>query len=174
MHEFPPPLRLAIPLEAPERQAWEQQFNDWPVMRQFGMTADLSRPDLVRVWVPEVLPYHRGGVGDASKGGGSAINGAILAAMFDCALGVAGVLQLPGERAGTVDVSIKLFNAVRGAPTAWGWAVHTSSAFVTVEAVITDREGTPCARASGYVCAARSGSARAEARERSLAWLASA
>ncbi len=46
--------------------------------------------------------------------GTDAVNGAVLAGFFDCAPRVAGRLQFPDQRAGTVELSIKFIRPTRG------------------------------------------------------------
>lgn len=150
---------LPIPLQAEDRRLWQQNFNGWPAVQHFGMRLDLSHPVTARLMLDELHPYHLGGAGDASKGGGQAVNGAIIAAMFDGALGVAGVLQQLGRRAGTVDLSIKMFRPVTGPASAFGWAVRRTGSLVFVEAVLLDDHGARCAQASGIVCASDSAGA---------------
>jgi acyl-coenzyme A thioesterase PaaI-like protein len=144
---------LPMPLTAEGRLEWQEQFNAWPVMERFALQLDLSHATLARFTLEALEPFHLGGVGDASKGGGHAVNGAILAGMFDGALGVAGVVQLPGRRAATVDLSIKMFRAVTGPANAFSWAIRKTSSIVFVEAVMLDQQGARCAHASGIVCA---------------------
>ena len=150
------PGGLPIPLAGIERLAWQERFNEWPVMKHLGFRLDMSHPVAVRFVLDELQPFHFGGVGDAAKGAGPAVNGALIAAMFDGTLGVAGVVQLPGRRAGTVDLSIKMFRAVTGPVSGFGWAVKRNSSVVFVEAVLVDHTGMRCAQASGIVCAADS------------------
>ena len=147
---------LPIPLPLEDRTRWQTQFNSWPALQRFGMTLDLSHTDAARLVLAGVDPFHLGGVGDASNGGGKSVNGGIIAGMFDGALGVAGALQVLGRRAATVDLSIKMFRAVKGPASAFGWAVRRTGALVFVEAVVLDHTGMRCAQASGIVCAANS------------------
>ena len=86
---------MTIPMEPEQRSQWAAKFNRFAAMRHFGATLDLSDDQLVRVVLPKVEEHHRGGLGT------SAVNGAVIAGMFDCALGVAGVMQFPGQRTGT-------------------------------------------------------------------------
>ncbi|HRP87858.1 MAG TPA: hotdog domain-containing protein, partial [Gammaproteobacteria bacterium] len=97
-----------IPLDADARCAWAEQFNAMPAMSATGAALDLEDPALVRVHLSEVGPHHRGGMGS------SAVNGAVIAGLFDAALGVAGVLQFAGRRAGTVELSVKFMRPTRG------------------------------------------------------------
>lgn len=152
---------LAIPLHERDRELWQDNFNAWPAVERFGMRLDLSHRFAARLVLDELHPFHLGGAGDASKGGGSSVNGAIIAGMFDGALGVAGVLQMLARRAGTVDLSIKMFRPVTGPASAFGWAVRRSGSVVFVEAVLLDHRGARCAHASGIVCASDTAGAAA-------------
>jgi acyl-coenzyme A thioesterase PaaI-like protein len=160
---------LAIPLELHQRLAWQENFNAWPAVRHFGMSLDLAHPVAVRFGLRELKPFHFGGVGDAANGGGAAVNGAIIAGLFDAALGVAGALQLPGRCAATVDISIKMFRPVMGEASAWGWAIKRTSSLVFVEAVVLDEDKRRCAQASGIVGAADAGKRAAPAPAPALA-----
>lgn len=97
-----------IPMDAAARLEWANQFNAMPAMGATGATLDLEDPAVVRVHLSEVRPHHQGGMGSA------AVNGAVIAGLFDAALGVAGVIQFPGRRAGTVELSVKFMRPTRG------------------------------------------------------------
>lgn len=145
---------VPIPLDPDDRRAWQERFNAWPAMLHSAVRIDLSHQLAVRVILDEMKPFHLGGAGDASRGGGTAVNGGVVAGIFDCALGVAGVIQFPGRRAATVDLSIKLLRPVNSPASAFGWTVRRASSMAFVEAILIDSRGTRCAQASGIVCAA--------------------
>lgn len=75
-----------VPLDEAQRRAWQERFNQVPAMLDFALRIDLADSHVVRVELAELEDRHRRG------------DGAVLAAMFDCALGVAGGLQFPGRR----------------------------------------------------------------------------
>ncbi|NNF68099.1 MAG: PaaI family thioesterase [Gammaproteobacteria bacterium] len=137
-----------IPLPADGRQNFADGFNRLPAMRHFGATLLLEDEQLVQVRLPDVADHHRGGLGT------SAVNGAVIAGMFDCALGVAGVVQFPDKRTGTVELSIKLLRPVLG-PTLDFYAVAIK---VSKSIAFTESElfcgGRVCAIASGIVAVA--------------------
>lgn len=145
---------MAIPLDHDDRLLWQNNFNGWPVMRHLGTHLDLTHSRMARLTLDHLQPFHLGGAGNASTGGGQAINGAILAGMFDAALGVAGVLQLLGRRAATVDLSIKMFRPLMGSAHAFGWAVRRGGSVVFTEAILLNEHGVRCAQATGIVCTA--------------------
>lgn len=139
---------LAMALSAPERIAWAEGFNKLPAMRHFGSTLDLGDDVVVRTVLPQVDEHHRGGLGTA------AVNGAVIAGLFDCALGVAGVMQLPGKRTGTVELSIKLLRPVLGdCVDLYAVAIKRSKQIVFAEAQLFSG-GRLCALGSGMVAIA--------------------
>jgi acyl-coenzyme A thioesterase PaaI-like protein len=131
------------------RQAWAAQFNALPGMGMMGAALDLSDPVVVRVHLSEVRPHHQGGLGSA------AVNGAVIAGLFDAALGVAGVIQFPGRRAGTVELSVKFLRPTRGASVdAWAVTLKRAEDLAFMEGELWS-EGKLCAVATGMVSTAR-------------------
>lgn len=139
-----------VPLDEAQRRDWQQRFNSVPAMRGFGVRVDLADTHVVRVTLDAIEDRHRGGLGTA------AVNGAVLAALFDCALGVAGTLQFPGRRSATCELSIKFMRPVPG-PTVTAYAVTLKRA---TQLAFADSElysnGRLCAIASGIVSVATS------------------
>ncbi len=139
---------LEIPLPLPARQKWAGGFNALPAMQHFGATLYLDDERLVHVRLPRVEEHHRGGLGT------SAVNGAVIAGLFDCVLGVAGVLQFPDQRTGTVELSIKLLRPVMGdAVEMYGIAIKASRSIAFVESELFSG-GRMCALATGMVAVA--------------------
>lgn len=136
---------LSFGLEAPAAQAFQARFNAIPAMVHMGCVLELSNAPVIRVDLPEVQSHHRGGMGT------EAVNGAVLAGLGDCALGVAGVLQFNGERSGTVEMSIKFLRPTVGhAVTAYAVALKRGGNVVFSEAELYC-EGQLCALATGLV-----------------------
>ncbi|MEM1410999.1 MAG: PaaI family thioesterase [Pseudomonadota bacterium] len=124
---------------------FQQRFNEIPAMIHMGCVLDTSAPPIVRVALPEVQVHHQGGMGT------EAVNGAVLSGLGDCALGVAGVLQFGGQRAGTVEMSIKFLRPTVGrSVTAYAVALKRGGNVVFAEAELYCA-GQLCALASGTV-----------------------
>ena len=139
---------LTIPMAEPDREKWAGGFNQRAAMQHFGATLDLADDKLVRVVLPKVEDHHRGGLGT------SAVNGAVIAGMFDCALGVAGVMQFPRQRTGTVELSIKLLRPVVGDTLEfYAVAIKSSQAIAFAESELFSG-GRLCALATGMVAIA--------------------
>lgn len=143
---------LPIPLDEAKRRRWQDEFNAHQGMQYIGCRLDLADPRVVRVHLPRIQPHHLGGLGT------DAVNGALLAGFFDIALGVAGVLQYPGQRAGTVDLSIKFMRPTLGSSvTAYAVALKRAENIAFVESELYSGSRL-CAIASGMVARTADGS----------------
>jgi acyl-coenzyme A thioesterase PaaI-like protein len=89
-------------------QALARTWNDSPPMRQLGARLEFRRIDRVRAVIDPVMPYHRGGMGT------DAVNGAVLAGLFDLAIGTVGWLTRPDTRSATVSLAMTFFRPTRG------------------------------------------------------------
>ncbi len=139
-----------IPLDAAARAQFAARMNGLASMRMMGARLDLEDPQVVRIGLAEVGEQHLGGLGTR------AINGAVIAGLFDLALGVAGTVQFGGQRAGTVELSIKLMRPAFEAPIeVLSVALKRSPHLAFTEAELY-AEGRLCAVASGIVAVASS------------------
>ena len=89
-------------------QALARTWNDAPPMRQVGVRLAFTRVDRVRAVIDPVMPYHRGGMGT------DAVNGAVLAGLFDLAIGTVGWLTRPETRSATVSLAMTFLRPTRG------------------------------------------------------------
>ena len=129
-----------IPLDAPTREQFAARMNGLASMQMMGARLDLADPAVVRIGLAEVGEQHLGGLGTR------AINGAVIAGLFDLALGVAG----------TVELSIKLMRPAFEAPIeVLSVALKRSPHLAFTEAELY-AEGRLCAVASGIVAVASS------------------
>ena len=139
-----------IPLDAATREQFAARMNALASMRMMGARLDLADPEVIRIGLAEVGEHHLGGLGTR------AINGAVIAGLFDLALGVAGTVQFGGQRAGTVELSIKLMRPAFEAPIeVLSVALKRSPHLAFTEAELY-AEGRLCAVASGIVAVASS------------------
>ena len=140
---------LDMPLGSGDRRRWQDRFNAMPAMKFSGAVVDLDDPRLIRVILPKIETYHEGGLG------GSAVNGAVICGMFDCALGVAGAQQFPGESTGTVELSIKMMRPARTAPLVF-YAIATKRTLAICFAESKLFSGNRlCAHCTGMVAVAK-------------------
>jgi uncharacterized protein (TIGR00369 family) len=104
----------------------------------------------VRAVLDPVQSYHRGGIG------GDAVNGAVLAGLFDLAIGTVGWLVRPDTRSATVSLAMTFLRPTRGdrvAVEARLLRAGTNLMFAAAE--IFDGEGQVTARCDGTVAVAR-------------------
>ena len=138
-------------MSAEDRLSFAERFNGSSPIEWFGIRIDTSDEVLTRVILPETEKHHRGGLGT------SAVNGAVIAGMFDCAVGVVGVTQIPGKKKGTVELSIKMMRPTASAPvTIYAVARKKSPGLVFVDCLLFS-EGKLCAQCSGLVAVATDG-----------------
>jgi acyl-coenzyme A thioesterase PaaI-like protein len=139
-----------IPLDEAARRQVAARMNGLASMRLIGARVDLTDPKVVRLGLAEVAEHHLGGLGTR------AINGAVIAGLFDAALGLAGGVQFGGQRTGTVELSIKLMRPAFEAPLeVLSIALNQSPHLAFTEAELY-ADGKLCAVASGIVAVASS------------------
>jgi len=120
-------------------------------MKHFGARLEFMRVDRVRAVIDPVQSFHRGGLGT------DAINGVVLAGLFDLAIGTVGWLARPESRSATVHLTMSFFRPTRGERiAAEARLVRTGTNLVFAAAEILDGEGVASARCDG-TCAVAHG-----------------
>lgn len=132
---------------AAARAALADRLNRHPGMQHLAARIDLSDPDgRVSAVVDPIRPQHRGGLGTA------AVNGVVIAGMFDLVIGITGYLHVFGRRAGVAQLNIQYLRPVTGERFAVaGWPTRVGRSLVFAAAELTDGDGRPCARCDGIV-----------------------
>jgi uncharacterized protein (TIGR00369 family) len=77
-------------------------------MQRLGARLEFQRVDRVRAVIDPVETYHRGGMGT------DAVNGVVLAGLFDLAIGTVGWLTRPDTRSATVTLAMTFLKPTRG------------------------------------------------------------
>lgn len=132
-----------------ERREFERQWNDHPGMRHMGARVDLSTPGEVRCVLDPIRPEHRGGLGT------EAVNGAVIAGVFDLVIGLSGYVHTRGRRAGVAQLSIQFLRPVLGQRfETVGHATRVGTNLVFSTAELVDDRGVVCARCDGIVAVA--------------------
>ena len=135
-----PPLRPTLEQLA----RYSEAFNQSTTLGHFGMKVRFPDLDTVEVILDPVRPEQRGGLGS------DAVNGGVLAAMFDLVIGCAPALVDPTKRSATVQLSINFMSATRGERiTARAHVTRAGEKLVFATASIFDAEGNECASATG-------------------------
>ena len=143
MHPEERPFSPAYPTLASLR-ALGEIWNASAPMKHFGARLEFERVDRVRTVIDPVLPVHRGGLGT------DAVNGVVLAGLFDLAIGTVGWLTRPETRSATVNLSMSFFRPTRGdRVAAEARLVRAGLNLVFAAAEILDAEGRVTARCDG-------------------------
>lgn len=134
------------PRPTPEQlRRYAEQFNQSLSMRHFGARVSFPSADRAQVEL-EIRPEHRGGLGS------DAVNGGVLAAMFDLVVGVAPALVDPTRRTATMQLSMSFMQPVRGSRLrAVSQIDRAGGQVLFVSAAIYDEQERPCARCQGVV-----------------------
>lgn len=136
---------MALPRPTLEQLSrYSEAFNQSLTLSHFGMKVSFPNLDTVEVVLDPVRPEQRGGLGS------EAVNGGILAAMFDLVIGCAPALVDPTRRSATVQLSLNFMNAVRGDRViARAHVTRAGQTLVFASASIFDSKETLCATATG-------------------------
>jgi acyl-coenzyme A thioesterase PaaI-like protein len=125
-------------------QVLARSWNDSPPMKQLGARLDFTRVDRVRAVIDPVMAYHRGGMGT------DAVNGAVLAGLFDLAIGTVGWLTRPDTRSATVSLAMSFLRPTRGNRiSAEGRLLRGGTNLIFAAAEIFDGYGEVTARCDG-------------------------
>ncbi|CAM4450346.1 PaaI family thioesterase [Corallococcus exiguus] len=125
---------------------YAELFTQSLTLRHFGARMSFPEGRKVVVELPEVQPHHRGGLGS------SAVNGGVLAALFDIAIGCTPALRDTTRRCATVQLSMSFERPVTGNRFHVEAVIDnggTSTLFASAK--ILDAEGRVCARCQGVV-----------------------
>ena len=119
-------------------------WNSGPPMKHFGARLEFTRIDRVRAVIDPVQAFHRGGMGT------DAVNGVVLAGLFDLVIGTVGWLTRPETRSATVNLSMSFFRPTRGDRiSSEARLVRAGMNLVFAAAEITDGSGEVTARCDG-------------------------
>ncbi|MEP6767921.1 MAG: PaaI family thioesterase [Acidobacteriota bacterium] len=125
-------------------------WNASPPMERLGARLAFQRVDRVRAVLDPVQGYHRGGIGT------DAVNGAVLAGLFDLVIGTVGWLSRPDARSATVSLSMLFLRPTRGdLVVAEARLLRAGMNLMFAAAEISGEDGAVTARCDGTVALAR-------------------
>lgn len=137
-------------------RALADAWNGAPPLRRLGARLEFERVDRVRAVVDPVEEFHRGGIGS------DAVNGVVLAGLFDLVIGTVGWLTHPDSRSATVTLGMTFFRPTRGdRVVAEARLLRAGVNLVFAAAEIRDGLGEITARCDG-TCAVAMGKVSAE------------
>jgi acyl-coenzyme A thioesterase PaaI-like protein len=124
---------------------YARQFNESATMRHFGVTLSFPSAGEVRADLP-IQPEQRGGLGR------EAVNGGVLAAMFDLVIGCTPALIDVTRANATMQLSMSFERPVLGSRLyVLGRIDRPGAAVLFSSAVLYDEKGEACARCQGLV-----------------------
>ncbi|MEO6952363.1 MAG: PaaI family thioesterase [Polyangia bacterium] len=136
-------------LHQTELDRYASAFSSSAMLRHLGLVCSVA-PDAVTITLPEARDEHRGGMGS------QAINGGVMSAMYDFALGNTGILLAPLRRYATVQISLSFERAVRGRSARCVATLdRATSNMIFSSARILDEDGNVCSRATGVLALGR-------------------
>lgn len=119
-------------------------WNAGPPMRHLGARLEFTRVDRVRAVIDPVQPFHRGGMGT------EAVNGVVLAGLFDLVIGTVGWLTRPETRSATVTLAMTFVRPTQGdRVAAEARLIRAGLNLIFAAAEITDAQGEVTARCEG-------------------------
>ncbi len=132
---------------SPEQLArYAQLFNESLTLKYFGARISFPDGERVEIRLDEIRPEQRGGLGT------SAVNGGVLAALFDFAIGITPALIDPTRRSATMQLSMSFERPVQGNSLRVEARVDSAARSVLfATAIIRDAQGIECARCQGLV-----------------------
>ncbi|KFE67742.1 PaaI family thioesterase [Hyalangium minutum] len=126
---------------------YAEQFSQSAPMRHLGVRLSFPEGRKVVAAIPELQHHHRGGLGTAS-----AINGAVLAGLFDLVLGCTPALLDPTKRCATLQLSMTFQRPATGNSLRAEAEIDShGKSTLFASAKILDDQGNVCARAQGVV-----------------------
>lgn len=152
-----PPRRDTVPRmpdhprPTPEQlERYAEEFNRSASLRHFGVQISFPSADRVRVEL-DVKPEHLGGLGT------DAVNGGILAAIFDLVIGSSPALLDPTRKTATMQLSMSFMRPVRGQRIYADAQVESAGGSTLFSrALLFDGAGVICATCQGVVKMSRS------------------
>ena len=121
-----------------------QAFNESPQVNHHGIRVNLDDPRQPKVILDPVTDSHRGGIGS------SAVNGAVIAAMFDLAIGLLGARFWTEGLAATATLNIQYIRpALADSVTVIATCGEVTSKRIFGSAKLVAPDGTVFAQAQG-------------------------
>jgi uncharacterized protein (TIGR00369 family) len=135
------------PKPTPEQLArYAAAFNSSQTLQYFGVRVAFPDGEKVVASMDTIRPEHRGGLGT------SAVNGGVLAAVFDLVIGCTSALVDPSRRTATMQLSISFERPVFGNSLRAEATINAcGKSILFASACILDEAGRDCARCQGLV-----------------------
>ena len=127
-------------------KSYAEHFNKSKTLQFFGVRVHFPSLERVEVHLDSVRPEQRGGLGT------EAVNGGVLAALFDLAIGCTPALVDPSRRNATMQLSMSFERPVKGDSVLVRARIDTGGDTVMFSsAEILDSRGVVCAHCQGLI-----------------------
>jgi uncharacterized protein (TIGR00369 family) len=127
-------------------ERFAEQFNQSKSLTYLGVRLSFEEGRKVVISIPEVRTEHRGGLGT------TAVNGAVIAAMFDLVIGCTPALLDPTRRCATLQLSMSFQKPLTGDSVRAEAEIDShSKTTLFASARVLDSQNNVCARAQGIV-----------------------
>ena len=134
---------------APVARKITRAFNESQLFQNLGFCITALEENSLVLEISGSNACHRGGFGFLEDMG---INGAVVSAAMESAMGICGFISFGGAPAGVIEMSVKMLRIVRKKPCRIEARIdRKSNSLCFVSAVLRSASGGVCATASGIV-----------------------
>lgn len=124
-------------------------FNESDLFKSLGFHISELNEDSLGLEISDNNPCHRGGFGFLEETG---INGAVISAAMESAIGICGFNTFGGKPAGVVEISVKILRVIRKKPCRVKATVDRKNKNLAfISATLYSARGGICANATGIV-----------------------
>nr|WP_113868950.1 PaaI family thioesterase [Brenneria salicis]NMN92948.1 acyl-coenzyme A thioesterase PaaI-like protein [Brenneria salicis ATCC 15712 = DSM 30166]RBP58617.1 acyl-coenzyme A thioesterase PaaI-like protein [Brenneria salicis ATCC 15712 = DSM 30166]RLM29368.1 oxidoreductase [Brenneria salicis ATCC 15712 = DSM 30166] len=128
-------------------------FNDSALFQALGFSIIEINDDVIVMEINDENPCHQGGFGILTSLG---INGAVISAALESAIGLCGFNALGREPAGVVELSVKILRVIRKKPCRVEARVDNKNNNIAfISATLLSARGCICATGTGIVLKSR-------------------
>ena len=125
---------------------YAELFSNSQTLKNFGVRVHFPDADTIEAVLDPIRPEQRGGLGS------DAVNGGVLAALFDLCIGASPATIDPTRRTATVQLSMNFMRAVRGSRmVARGKVDRAGNTLLFCSSQVLDERGQVCATCTGMV-----------------------
>ncbi|GLW36137.1 oxidoreductase [Pectobacterium actinidiae] len=129
-------------------------FNNSALFKSLGFNIIEIRDESIVMEINDDNPCHQGGFGVLTSLG---INGAVISAALESAIGLCGFNALGREPAGVIELSVKILRVIRKKPCRIEARIDNRNNNVAfISATLTSARGGICATGSGIVLKSKS------------------
>ena len=124
-------------------------FNESELFKNLGFSITELNENSLILEISDDNPCHRGGFGSLE---GTGINGAVISAAMESAIGICGFSAFGGQPSGVIELSVKMLRVIRKKPCRVEAVIdRKNNNLAFVSATLNSASGGICAKATGIV-----------------------